>query len=193
MKCKTCGKKHDGTYGSGKFCSESCSRGRGTKRPEVWKKRIGDSLRGRPLSEQHKKKLSIKFTGFKFSDERNKKISESLKGRTFSDEHRKHLRLATLKHLQKVKHQQIYPRFNADACRKIDEYGREHGYKFQHALNGGEFYIKELGYWVDGYDKEKNVVVEFYEKQHKRQTERDTRRKQEIIEHLNCEFIELVE
>jgi hypothetical protein len=38
-----------------------------------------------------------------------------------------------------------------------------------------------------------NVVIEYYEKWHKKQTERDMRRKVEIIEHLGCEFIELNE
>ena len=59
--------------------------------------------------------------------------------------------------------------------------------------NGGEFHIKEMGYWVDGYDSDKNVVVEYYEKAHKRTTERDARRKQEIVDHLGCEFIEIWE
>ena len=50
---------------------------------------------------------------------------------------------------------QLYPNFNSNACKIIDEYGNKNGYNFQHAMNGGEFYIKELGYWVDGYDREK--------------------------------------
>jgi hypothetical protein len=63
----------------------------------------------------------------------------------------------------------------------------------QHAENGGEFHIKELGYWVDGYSKEKNIVLEYYEPFHQNQVERDKRRKQEIIEHLRCQFIEIKE
>jgi len=27
-KCERCGNKHDGTYGSGRFCSKSCSQAR---------------------------------------------------------------------------------------------------------------------------------------------------------------------
>ena len=85
------------------------------------------------------------------------------------------------------------PCYNTTACKVIDEYGQQHGYSFQHAENGGEYHIKDLGYWVDGYDKEQNVVIEYYENYHKRTTERDERRKQEIIEYLGCEFIELTE
>jgi len=33
-------------------------------------------------------------------------------------------------------------------------------------MNGGEHFIPELGYWVDGYDKNKNIVIEYYETRH---------------------------
>lgn len=83
------------------------------------------------------------------------------------------------------------PNYNANACYIIEEYGKINGYNFIHALNGGEYYIKELGYWVDGYDSEKNVVIEYYENHHqnKKQKEKDERRKREIIQALKCKFI----
>lgn len=84
---------------------------------------------------------------------------------------------------------QIIPAFNPSACKIIEKYGEQNGYKFQHALNGGEFYIENLGYWVDGYDKEQNTVIEYHERRHKYQTERDENRKKQIIDHLNCNFI----
>jgi uncharacterized protein YueI len=83
--------------------------------------------------------------------------------------------------------------FNPDACRIISEYGRQHGYNFQHALNGGEIYIKELGYWLDGYDEKKNVVCEYYEKQHKYRVDYDEKRKKEILNQLKCKIIILHE
>lgn len=83
--------------------------------------------------------------------------------------------------------------YNPEACKIIENYGKENGYNFQHAENGGEYHIKELGFWVDGYDKEKNVVIEYYEKHHKYQKERDERRKQEIVDYLGCKFIEIEE
>jgi hypothetical protein len=83
--------------------------------------------------------------------------------------------------------------YNREACKIIDDYGKKHGYNFQHAENGGECKIKSDNtyYFVDGYDKEKNVVIEYYEKAHKGQRERDVMRKQKIVDILNCEFIEL--
>lgn len=85
----------------------------------------------------------------------------------------------------------IFVNFNPIACKIIDEYGDKFGYNFQHAMNGGEYHIKELGYFVDGYDKENNVVIEYYEPRHYRRQNliRDMRRQTEIIDYLKCKFI----
>jgi hypothetical protein len=65
----------------------------------------------------------------------------------------------------------------------------------QHAMNGCEFYIKELGYWVDGYDQVNNIVYEFDEKYHFDKNgnlkEKDKIRQQEIIYLLNCKIIRI--
>lgn len=66
---------------------------------------------------------------------------------------------------------------------------------FQHAENGGEYHIKKLGYWVDGYDKEKNIVIEIDEKHHFNSDgtykKRDIVRQKEIKDFLNCKFIRI--
>lgn len=84
-----------------------------------------------------------------------------------------------------------FPNFNIQACSIIEEYGKMNGYNFQHALNGGEFHIKELGYWVDGYDINKNVVIEYYERYHltPKWKEKDKKRMENIIKTLKCKFI----
>jgi hypothetical protein len=97
--------------------------------------------------------------------------------------------------LAKFTHTSFLPNFNAEACLLIEEYGKKHGYKFQHALNGGEYYIKDLGYWVDGYDKKNNVVIEIDEDYHfddrgKLKTE-DRFRQRQIEQLLGCKFIRL--
>ena len=77
----------------------------------------------------------------------------------------------------------------------IEEYGKKNGYNFRHALNGGEYYIKEIGYWVDGYDKEKNVVIEVDEPHHFKSDgtlqEKDLIRQKEIEDFLKCKFIRI--
>ena len=98
-----------------------------------------------------------------------------------------------IKEIEERNGNQIIPNYNQKACKIIDEYGEQLGYNFQHAENGSEYKIPGLPYWVDGYDEEKNVVIEYYEKHHEKQQVYDDKRKKQIIEKLNCRFIEIWE
>lgn len=115
-------------------------------------------------------------------------------GRVVDEETRKKHRISIINHLIN-KNGKICPGYNKQACEFIDKYAKQNGYNFQHALNGGEYYIKELGYFVDGYDKEKNVVFEYDEPHHiyvssGKLKERDIIRMNLIKKHLNnCKFI----
>ena len=51
--------------------------------------------------------------------------------------------------------------------------------------------MKELGYWVYGYDKENNVAYEFDEKYHKYHNNKDLNRQNEIEIKLKCKFIRI--
>lgn len=112
-------------------------------------------------------------------------------------ETRRKMRLGAIQRVQNqlIDGGQVYPSYNMNACQLIDEYGKKNGYDFQHALNGGEFFISHLGYWVDGYDKEKNVVIEVDEQHHfnaaGKLRERDVYRQNEIQKHLGCDFIRI--
>lgn len=75
----------------------------------------------------------------------------------------------------------------------IEEYGKLNNLSFKHAENGGEYYISELGYWVDGYDEKNNIVLEYDENYHNKQVEKDNKRQKEIIDYLKCGFIRLNE
>jgi hypothetical protein len=160
----------------------------------------------RQFSNEHRRKLSeaklgkpSNRLGKHCSEETKKKISQAkigipapwFIGIAKSNEHKRKLRLAKLKNLSRAKFDdgQVSPAYNPAACKAIEEYGKANGYNFQHAENGGEHHIKELGYWVDGYDKNKNAVIEVYEPAHTRRIEKDLRRQKEIQEHLGCEFI----
>ena len=118
-----------------------------------------------------------------------------------SMEHRRKIRLAHIRRVEQLRLNgtPLKPNFNIKACKIIDEYGKTHGYQFQHALNGGEYYIKELGYWVDGYDENKNAVIDYYEdnchhyNKDGTMKEKDLQRIEEIKQYLGCEFIMLEE
>lgn len=111
---------------------------------------------------------------------------------------RKKQRIITI---NKIKEQlgrngQIIPSYNINSIPILEQKAKELGITdLQHAENGGEFYIKELGYWVDGYSKEKNIVIEYDEKHHFDEngnlSKRDVIRQIEIEELLGCKFIRI--
>jgi hypothetical protein len=55
-------------------------------------------------------------------------------------------------------------RYNPSACVFMDTYGSLNGYIFQHAKNIREYQVGR--YFLDGYDKDKNVVFEYDEQHH---------------------------
>ena len=116
-------------------------------------------------------------------------------GHTHSDETKRKQRIRRLQSLNQKR--PCYPGYNKTACMRIEEYGQKHGYNFQHAENEGEYFIEQLGYFVDGYDKEKNVVIEYDEKhhfdKHGRLKQKDCIRQREIEEYLKCKFIRINE
>ena len=143
-------------------------------------------------SEEVRKKISESLNGITRSEETRKRMSESHKGKKRSGETRKRMRLSRLKYIENT-NGQVIPNSNPEATRIIRAKAKELGITdLQDAETpGGEFQV--CGYFVDGRSEEKNIVFEYYEKAHKYQTERDERRKNEIIKELSCEFIEIRE
>jgi hypothetical protein len=89
----------------------------------------------------------------------------------------------------------LFPNYNVNAIPIIEEYGKQYGYNFQHAENGGEYYVEGLGYYLDGYDKEKNAVIEIDESHHFNKDgslrKRDVIRQEKIEKLLGCKFIRI--
>lgn len=85
--------------------------------------------------------------------------------------------------------------YNPDSIEIIEEYGKLHGYEFIHAENGGEYQVPNTTFFVDGYDEENNVVIEFDEKYHMNETQQELdRERQDIIgKILKCKFIRINE
>jgi ribosomal protein S14 len=168
----------------------SCSQ-RGKVFSEETRNKIRKSLIGNHHTEESKNKISIAFKGKKKSKEHVEKVKNALKGRIPTIEERiknslsnkgrvstmkgKHhteetkykLRVAKIEDLKKkniLLGKDGARNFNTRACEYIDKLNKEKGWNLQHALNGGE--VELYGYFVDGYDKEKNIVFEYDEKKH---------------------------
>jgi hypothetical protein len=128
--------------------------------------------KGKKLSKIHIQKLSDSHKG---------QIS-SFKGKTHSKETKEKLRVARCKWIEKIGGG---PQFNPSACKFFDSLNREKGWNLQHALNGGEIIV--CGYFLDAYDKQKKIVVEYDEPAHEVSTKKkkDLIRQNEIIESIS--------
>jgi hypothetical protein len=87
----------------------------------------------------------------------------------------------------------LVPNYNTDSISILDEISEIINYNIQHALNGGE---KKFGrYLVDGYIEELNVAIEWDEKYHlkENQKENDLIRQKFIEDNYNCIFIRISE
>jgi hypothetical protein len=89
--------------------------------------------------------------------------------------------------------QHNYPRFNAAACNIFNEINAFFGWDGRHAQNMGEFYIPELGYFVDYYEPKLNLVIEYDETHHQRRQMKDIKRQVEIENYLKCKFFRIKE
>lgn len=155
--------------------------------------------KGKPLSDVHKQNLSKSLMGRKswskgkkFSKQYRIKLSKSHKGQK-SPMEGKHHRDETKLKLREIRCEWIKnhyggPQYNPKACDYLDLLNKEKGWELQHALNGGE--CSFLGYFVDGYDKDRNIIVEYDEPKHQYQKWKikDLERQKKIINHLKCKF-----
>lgn len=150
-----------------------------------------DTLRKISLSSRGR----ISFRrGKSLSNETKKKISKSLFGKKQSLETRHRRRISMIETLNK-KYLKVFPNYNKNACILFEEINKELNWHGQHAENGGEFHIKELGYWVDYYEPIINVVIEFDENRHNSLSKKtkDIQRQKEIEEFLKCKFYRIAE
>jgi len=113
------------------------------------------------------------------------------KGRKHTQAEKDKIRLSTIKYLQKNPNFHG-PRYNRKACNYIDELNKKNNWNLVHALNGKEECI--YGYFVDGYDKDLNIVFEYDESGHYEDVynnilkEKDLIRQQQIIDKIKCQF-----
>lgn len=135
---------------------------------------------------QHRQDGNKKHEAFQ-----NGRLKSHWLGKKHSQKTKQYMRESTAKYLQTVNSTPC--RYNRDSIVVLEQIAKDHGWNIQHAENGGEFYTG-IGYFVDAYDKEKNIVLEYDEPKHYVDVEnnilrqKDIHRQNEIIQHLKCEF-----
>lgn len=137
---------------------------------------------GKSLSDNTKNKISLSLKGCCRPINVCDKISKSMignVGKQHTEETKYKLRISTIKDLKKKGILPSNVNFNPKACEFIDKLNEERGWNLQHALNGGE--IELYGYFVDGYDKERNIIFEYDEHNH----ERRDRKQKDLIRQEN--------
>ena len=114
-----------------------------------------------------------------------------IKGRKHTSYTKEKLRKITIDRISKLKGE-YKTMYNKKACYFINSLNEKMGWNLQHAENGGE--IEVCGYFLDGYDKNRNIAFEYDERKHYQDvynnilTKRDIDRQQYIIEYLKCKF-----
>lgn len=168
---------------------------------EIHRKAIGKSIRciWRPpkgvicgwqnkteeeIKEIHKKSAKTLSEEFKLG-----KIKGSFNGKHHTNETKKKMRLGMIKYKNKLYNCHIRANYNSNLIPILDEIAKEHGWHLQHAENGGEVFVD--GYFLDAYDKENNIVVEYDEAKHYENgklRDKDIERQNNIIDKLHCQF-----
>jgi hypothetical protein len=112
------------------------------------------------------KSAKLKDISWMRSDNYRLKMSESIKKArktdSYGEEFKQKCRLNKAKYVQMGVGSK--PNYNKVACKFIDNINNKFGWELQHAENGGEKMIS--GFFVDGYDKNRNIVFEYDEPKH---------------------------
>jgi transposase len=198
VNCMTCGKEKrvypsnfkDRKYGF--FCSDKCkgvwirNKYIGEKNPR-WNgglTKIYCNQCGKII-----KRYKSRIDNYKQQFCNNECLALYRKGKKLSKETIKKLRLI---HLKRIKEQideggQMIPFYNSKACKFFEHFDEVLNTQGQYAINGGEYYIKELGYWVDYINSDWKIIIEWDEESHYKNgelKEKDVRREREIQEAL---------
>lgn len=113
-------------------------------------------------------------------------------GRNHSDVSKEKMRKSAI---NRVIRQGTAVGYNSNSIPILEEYATTNGYTIQHAENGGEFQVPGTTFFVDAYDVDNNVVIEYDENYHLRESQirKDENRQRIIGNILKCKFIRIME
>jgi hypothetical protein len=116
----------------------------------------------------HESRKGIKRKPFSLETKIKMSIARKSKIRIQSEEEKRKRRVNVFERLKKIKGEnfQMVPNWNPHACDFFEKFDIENDTTGRHARNGGEFYIKELGYWLDYINKDLKMIIEYDEERH---------------------------
>jgi len=192
--CPICNKeleyKRKDSYYTALKANSSCKRCKqlGKKMSEETKRKLSVAHKGKPghpHTAQHRQKITEAgnpMYGVHRYDELN-----PFYGKRHSEEARRKMRVAMCKKVLRMywSHGRMAS-IGAGEKAYFDQLERERGW-----FGNRQHFVSHLGYFVDYYEPNHNIVVEYDEPRHYRHghlREKDRVRMEQIREHLNCEF-----
>lgn len=110
----------------------------------------------------------------------------------FSAHTRLKMRLNKIEKLKGVWGNGVHPNYTPISCEYFEWLNKWNGWNGQYATNGGEYFVKDLGYWVDYYEPKENIVIEWDDPKHYDRygnlRSKDIIRMDEIKKLLQCTF-----
>ena len=180
----------------------------GKKRSEETKEKHRNNNLGEKNPMYGKRGELCRFYGIKCSDDLKEKLSKLKKGVPLSEEHRKNISLAQIgtKHSEETKRKMrisrinniiennggVKPSINKRSFEYFSNLEKEKNWDGLFGFKNYEYHIKELGYFIDYYEPNLNIVVEYDEVPHynidNSLKEKDIVRMEQIKEYLKCKF-----
>lgn len=144
-------------------------------------------------TEEERKEIHLKIGKTLKEKYKSGELKSIWKDKHLPENMKEKIRNSTIKYIENLpNYNGTKARYSHKACEFINFLNKENNWNLQHAENGGEISI--CGYFVDGYDKDLNIVFEYDEPAHYKNKEnnilkdKDIKRQQNIINELQCEF-----
>lgn len=159
-----------------------------TKETDVRVAKISEAKKGKRRPDSRERLLKLgKANNPMLQPEAQRKRLENLR----SESTRKKMRITRMKVIQKWLDEggHAHPAYNSNACEFFKQFDKDFSTQGQYAINGGEFCIEALGYWVDYINFDLELIIEWDEEIHYdidgNLKEKDVRRQKEIQEHFS--------